>query len=298
MAVVEIQDGFEAALASRTPFVVRGAAAEWPACAWTLEKLRATTETNEPGRYWYDLPPDHPLSEDLAQPAWLAAHWDRLGPRLSLRDRPLRFWLARKGTRTPWHYDGNALDVINVQLSGAKHFALMPPDQEMPWVRFHFVSSLGYEETRAPTLDVTLTAGDLIFVPRFWSHLVRSLDETNSNINWVWTDTAFEADTAVAAREAERLTAIKSLEASGQLGRMLEADEAAFLRQELVEYGGGRGSDLVSAMIDTVTPARVDARIDIEMQNEPSGEFFARLDTRGRELHGRARRADDYFVNA
>ena len=176
MHVQEIDTGFEAALESRTPFVVRGIAKDWPARNWKLEEFDSTLDPEDTTQYWRHLPQDRSYSQGLPYPDWLSAYWRKREKRLGL-ERPIRFWKSPKGHQTPWHYDGNALEVINVQLDGSKHFTLTSPDHELPFVRFQPISTLAYSDAKAPTLEVTLHGGDLIYVPRFWSHHVRALDE-------------------------------------------------------------------------------------------------------------------------
>ncbi|MFZ0485901.1 MAG: cupin-like domain-containing protein [Arenicellales bacterium] len=283
IGVREIQDDFDAALSSRTPFVVRGAARDWPVRSWTMEKLEATIGVSDSNQYWHHLPRDRFYAEEVPCPDWLSAHWEERAHRLSL-ERPLRFWQAEGGHQTPWHYDGNALDVVNVQLAGSKRFTLAPPNRELPWIRFLPVSTLAYDDADVPMQQVILNAGDLIFIPRFWSHRVQALETVNRNVNWVWTDSEFTADSAVAVREAERLAAVRKLDESGSLDRFLTDYEAKSLRQELHSFAGRQNVNLVSRMLGTVAPARVDARIDIELANESTDDFIARLDERARSL--------------
>lgn len=283
MSVQEIDHTFQAALSSRTPFVVRGAASDWPARNWTEEKLEATIGANDSIQYWHHLPRDGSCADDMPCPGWLSAYWQERAHDLSL-ERPPRFWQAQGGHRTPWHYDGNALDVVNVQLTGSKRFTLAPPDRELPWIRFLPVSSLAYDDADVPVQQVILDAGDLLFIPRFWSHRVEALETVNRNVNWVWTDSNFAPDSAVAAREAERLAAVGKLDGAGRLDQLLTAYEAESLRQERRSYAGRQHAVLVSRMLDTVAPERIDARIEIELANQSSDDFIARLDARARSL--------------
>ena len=283
IGVREVEREFGAALSSRTPFVVRGAAGDWPVRTWTLEKLEATIGSNNSTQYWHHLPRDRFYAEDIPCPGWLSVYWQERAHRLSL-ERPLRFWQAREGHQTPWHYDGNALDVINVQLTGAKRFTLAPPERELPWIRFLPVSTLAYDDADVPVQQVILNAGDLIFIPRFWGHRVQALEAVNRNVNWVWTDSEFARDSAVAAREAERLAAVRKLDESGRLDELLTGYEAASLRQELRSFAGGQNVNLVSRMLATVAPEDVDARIEVELANESSDDFIARLEPGARRL--------------
>lgn len=292
MHVQEFQGEFKAALEARIPFVVRGVAKDWPARNWDIEEFDAALgDPDDPNRYWHHLPQDRSVSEGFPCPDWLRSYWREHEPRLGL-ERPVRFWDSPKGHQTPWHYDGNALEVINVQLTGSKHFTLTAPDHELPYVRFQPISTLAYDDAKTPALEVTLHGGDLIFVPRFWSHRVRALDVSNRNVNWVWTDSAFSVDSAVAAREAERLAAIKNLDQAGQLKSLLTTHEAEILRYEVGAFGGSQHDRLIACMWDQLTPSRIDARVEIELENESADDFISHLDPRGqklmiRELFGR-----------
>lgn len=282
-SVLEIDRDFEAVLSSRMPFVVRGAAIGWPARTWTEDTVEAVLGADGSTQYWHHLPRDRSYAEDAPCPDWLSAYWQGRAPRLSL-ERPMRFWQAPEGHRTPWHYDGNALDVINVQLTGAKRFTLAPPDRELPWIRFLPVSTLAYDEPDVPVQQAILNAGDLIFIPRFWSHRVEALEAVNRNVNWVWTDSDFALDSATAAREAERLAAVRKLDSSGGLDKLLTGYEAESLRQEMRSYAGSQNVNLVGRMLATVAPERIDARIEIELANAPADDFISRLDARARTL--------------
>jgi len=281
--IPELEQGFAEALASRSPFVVRGAASTWPVMGWTEAELQAAIGAVDAGQYWHNVPRGACTAADIPCPDWLTAYWRRRAEHLSL-ERPMRFWQAAGGHQTPWHYDGNALDVINVQLTGAKRFTLAPPDRELPWIRFLPVSALGCGDAQVPNREVILGPGDLLYLPRFWSHRVQALEPVNRNLNWVWTDASFEPDSAVAVREAERLAAVRKLEGSGELDGRLEAFEAETLRQEARCFAGSQHHALVARMLDTVAPGRVDARIHIELQALPAADFIAALQGRARKL--------------
>jgi len=291
MNVQEIDTDFEAALASRIPFVVRGVAKDWPARSWDLKDFDTTLSPDDSTQYWRHLPKDRSYSEGFPCPQWLSDYWSGRHSSLGL-ERPIRFWQSPKEHQTPWHYDGNALEVVNVQLTGSKQFTLTSPDHELPYVRFQPISTLAYDDAKVPTLEVTLHGGDLIYVPRFWSHRVRALDDSNRNINWVWTDSDITVDSAVATREAERLAAVKKLDQTGKLDSLLPTHEAEYLRYELSVFGGSQHANLVAHMWDKITPSSVDGRIETELENQSVDDFISHLDPRGqklmiRELFGR-----------
>lgn len=75
---------------------------------------------------------------------------------------------------TDIHWDGH--DVVVVQLFGAKHWQLFEPTLELP---LHSQESEGREGEApdTPVLDVTMRAGDVLYVPRGWWHRVSPIDD-------------------------------------------------------------------------------------------------------------------------
>jgi hypothetical protein len=53
--------------------------------------------------------------------------------------------------------------------------------------------------------EFTLEEGDMIFLPRYWYHLVKSQDEMNVNVNWVLMPKSKPVNTKIARREAEMM---------------------------------------------------------------------------------------------
>ena len=50
-------------------------------------------------------------------------------------------------------------------------------------------------------MAITTEPGDMLFVPRYWSHQVHSLEACNVNLNWVWTPHQRNTQVAVGRRE-------------------------------------------------------------------------------------------------
>ena len=98
-----------------------------------------------------------------------------------------RLWFGPKGSATPLHYDGR--DNLICQYIGRKHLTLYPPGQ----IRWLYTRDKApawslVADPRRPDLDkfplfarakgveVTLNAGELLYLPARWSHFVRNLD--------------------------------------------------------------------------------------------------------------------------
>lgn len=98
-----------------------------------------------------------------------------------------RLWFGPRGSATPLHYDSR--DNLICQYIGRKHLTLYPPSQ-IPWLYTH-----GYAPSwsrvgdprradlsrfplfaRASAVEVTLRAGEMLYLPARWSHFVVNLD--------------------------------------------------------------------------------------------------------------------------
>lgn len=131
-----------------------------------------------------DLPE---LAPDVREPALLG------GERAAAH-----FWLGGAQNVTPLHYD--AVNNLFVQVWGAKRFTIFDPGQSdrlYPFpvtARFHHISHVDVERpdlaryprfAQAEALECELRPGDLLFLPAFFWHHVRSLDTTIS-VNFWW----------------------------------------------------------------------------------------------------------------
>lgn len=182
----------------RRPVVIEAAAQHWPALHhWTREYLTEKLEhsANRATRQllWWDI--DRTLiAGDVPEPQLIDELRARLTPRERARSR--RLWMSCGGERTPWHYDGNSLEIFNAQVVGKKRFTLVSPHTPIDLAAF---SLLGHKPETPPEMLLTdaheyttfdLDAGDLLYLPRHWFHFVESLAAFNANVNWVWTDLA------------------------------------------------------------------------------------------------------------
>ena len=98
-----------------------------------------------------------------------------------------RLWFGPKGSATPLHYDSR--DNLICQYIGRKHLTLYPPSQ-IPWLYTYGYapswSQVGDPRradlnkfplfARARAVEVTLLAGEMLYLPARWSHFVVNLD--------------------------------------------------------------------------------------------------------------------------
>ncbi len=135
------------------------------------------------------LPVEFPeLLADVKVPRWI--------------DRPewiaaTNLWFGGAGNVTPLHFDRD--NNFFAQLHGRKHLTLFDPSHfldlypnlDSPLSHISRVDLLAPDYERFPKLrdaqpvEVLLEPGDLLYLPPFWWHLVRSLDEAIS-INFWW----------------------------------------------------------------------------------------------------------------
>ena len=126
-----------------------------------------------------------------------------------VRNKPMRIWLQPKGNKTAWHFDASSIHVFNAQLKGTKDWVIVSPQTPLPTLPFSNVSAVkpGY----LPTADkydyytFTTNPGEMLFLPRYWGHLVESLGATNINVNWVMTPTTPNLNNNLGRRECEVL---------------------------------------------------------------------------------------------
>jgi hypothetical protein len=196
----------------RRPVVIEGAAEHWPASRhWTREYLKEKLERslNRATRQllWWDI--DRTLiAGDIPELKLIDELRELQAPRERTRSR--RLWMSQAGERTPWHYDGNSLEIFNAQVVGTKRFTLVSPHTPIDLKAF---SLLGRKPEAQPEALLTdahdyttfeLRAGDLLYLPRHWFHYVESLDAFNANVNWVWTDLSSGSfDNPVSRREKD-----------------------------------------------------------------------------------------------
>jgi hypothetical protein len=211
-AHVDTREFLEKYYVPRRPVVIEGAAKHWPATRhWTRdylkEKLERSAHRATRQLLWWDI--DRTLIAcDVPEPRLIEQLRELQAPRERARSR--RLWMSAGGECTPWHYDGNSLEIFNAQVVGKKRFTLVSPHTPIDLGAF---SLLGQKAEALPdTLltdehdftSVELCAGDLLYLPRHWFHYVESLDTFNANVNWVWTDLeSGSLDNPVSRREQD-----------------------------------------------------------------------------------------------
>ena len=78
----------------------------------------------------------------------------------------------------PVHHDTH--EVISLQVAGAKRWLVYEPALELPLKNQRYRSALG--APGEPVLDVTLRAGDTLYLPRGWLHQALTSDEDSLHI--------------------------------------------------------------------------------------------------------------------
>jgi len=237
----------------RRPVVIEGVGRDWPATRhWSREYLERQLERSGSSAarklFWWDID-DSLLADDLPRVEVIEALRERQRPNERARSR--RLWMSNGGERTPWHYDGNSLEVFNAQIVGRKRFTLVSPETPIQAQSFSLFGknpdaqpeTLLTEDHDYTTFD--LEPGDLLYLPRHWFHFVESLDPFNANINWVWTDLrSGSLETPVGKRERD-LVAV--LYAKAQVASSLHLPDLPtkpFDREYAREYGGRQNFEI------------------------------------------------------
>jgi hypothetical protein len=273
------------------PAILEGATRNWRALErWTPRYLQEKVEGRsvQQGysayrRLWFDVD-DSVLGEDYHVPSLVSEL--RRRPGTVFRDQPVRVWMSVNGMCTPWHYDGNGVQGLNVQVRGKKRFTLVSPETPLPCLFFDNTGRHGFEKPSPKILKDRiftvgeLLEGDMVFVPQHWFHYVESIGDLNLNVNWVWTDLAIltNAQTPVSVRERQCLTAgYRARAASSFAG----ADKLSSLPEYLIPsrvegFGGKDGFDLCKVMIQGVSTTTVAKRWVRELLGYPASEAARR----------------------
>lgn len=218
------------------------------------------------------------------------------------RRQSMRLWISRKGTQTRWHYDGNSLQVLNVQVAGRKRFSLISPETPLTCFGFGQGARTAYADVSEIDTPIRfgvceIASGDMIFIPQHWFHSVVSLQDENLNVNWVWTDTELlmASDTLMAIREREYLATLYVLGTwLRRLGRTPSCQEY------LETYGGVMNFELTRKLYQSVSGAVIGKRCLLELSRTLADKRYRRKN-QVRELEineGVRRSAYDYFQKA
>jgi hypothetical protein len=171
-----------------------------PDADWTELRRRPTMRqfvariTSTPGNDAYVIakndalrnPQLRPLLDEIALPA------DFFGP--TLVPERMALWLGGAGTHTPLHHDTD--NSMFCQVFGRKRFRLAPPESIGLLERSDGLYCR-WDPTTASDLagdppehltELTLDAGEALFIPAGWWHQVDALDVSISvsNLHWAW----------------------------------------------------------------------------------------------------------------
>lgn len=286
---------------SQWPAVVTGVTEAWAAPRrWTPDYLReriAGSSEIEEAHYWFDLG-DGLLVEDFSVPELLTGL--RARHALVMRPKNKRLWISSRGTRTLWHYDGNSIQTLNVQVRGRKRFTLVSPRTPLPTVSFLFVGTHGYGEPPARLLEdaiwtrFVLEEGEMAFIPQHWFHYVESLDACNINVNWVWTDPDLLtcATARGSARERECIALAYPIAAAARrLGASMR------LVEYVESYGGVTDFRVARELFGSTPKWALLTRLVSELSRLPAGIFaMARALREEPKINGGLpRSANDFF---
>lgn len=187
------------------------------------------------------------------------------------RTRPMRIWAQRKGHHTLIHYDGNSLHGLNWQVNGSKQWTLISPDTPprfYPFSTFAMTRENFLPDARKHNFcQFQTTPGDLLFLPRYWSHSVTSLERRNTNLNWVWTPRTPNLKVAVGRRECAVL-AWRNLIPG--LSRLL------YQPASIHNYGGG-GEELFQSYSGAVGRSDLMRCLVVELLNVALLPFYHRI---------------------
>lgn len=120
------------------------------------------------------------------QPRLLAEYLD--AELHSLRNSWGRVFRGVEEQVTPFHFDGNCLDVFNRQLLGTKRWTLVDPKTPLPLRPGSNVSLPGPVDLRGIRhTQFVLNPGELVYVPRLWMHHVLCISAESLSVSWVAT---------------------------------------------------------------------------------------------------------------
>jgi hypothetical protein len=286
------------------PVVVSGVTKDWSVDAWTPESLLRRLAAADPSRierraWWFDLAGDVLRDEYRVPDVFQRLTRTRS---IDVRKRNVRLWIANKGTVSGWHYDGNGVQGLNVQVRGRKRFDLISPRTPLRCLSFSNLARewlRPLESLRVRPLEwatVELRQGDMLFLPQYWFHRVVSLDHYNVNVNWVWTDPelALGSATPVADMERERLAGVYLLiRLCQRMGLSVRPKRVRYVR----EFGGQSDFAYARSALASGSLSRVALRILGEssrlLPDRLAKRRHSRLETE--QNQGVPRGALDYF---
>ncbi len=210
---------------------------------------------------WYEAPIS---SSDETIPAFVHDVFARED--MSLRPLAMRLFMQPKGHKTLYHYDGNSLHGFNLQMKGKKEWCLISPHTPLDSVPLMFVSLVPKDfipdADKYDYYDFQTGAGEMLFLPRYWIHTVKTVGEENINYNWVVTPTFPSKVSLLGRRESELLFLRKKF---------------PFMNRFLVDsYGeyGGQGESIIENYVKNVGYMNLLIRIAKEIAIVPKTLFL------------------------
>jgi ribosomal protein L16 Arg81 hydroxylase len=164
------------------------------------------------------------------------------------------------------HYDTH--EVLVLQIAGHKHWRIYEGPTELPHRKQPFTPS-GYVLPSKPLLEVTLSAGDLLYLPRGYIHTTTTSDRRSAHITigiavYTWIDLASEMLQAAMESPQLRRALPPGFASRGAVKPALMAELARVLDQL---HGAADSEELVDLFLSRVrstkTPERGSFRSDV-----------------------------------
>lgn len=216
------------------------------------------TNENKREAGWFDA--DLVDDESIRIPELVKSTLDRLD--MSVRKSPMRLFMQPGGHVTLPHYDGNSLHGFNQQIIGKKKWIITSPHTPLPNIPFMFASLVGRSFEYNPDIydfyEFETEPGELLFLPRYTTHEVHSLEPVNLNLNWVFTPTYPDESSLLGRREVEIV----------KLRTTLPFINQAFFPDKFSNYGG-QGQELIDRYSKNVSIFRMLKRLLKELAGYP-----------------------------
>jgi hypothetical protein len=242
---------------------------------WTIPSLKTELEDKKEvyvaKKLWYETSMDN-FAEKLLPPPIVSQCMES---NLSFKRKTnCRIWINNKNNFTPFHYDGNALFVFNLQVIGKKRWFIVSPDTPLPCYPFSRTPYLKFNDSaffhkKYEVYDFELNAGEMLFLPPFWFHRVNALAEENININWVGTKRNMN-ETRSFLREKEVLKCAKILSKVPLINHFIYTSLSDGGKKYLDNYGGAPNI-ILNQIISDITVRQCLKRFFREIVKIPRG---------------------------
>ena len=187
------------------------------------------------------------------------------------------YYTPRSAQGLPVHHDTH--DVFCLQISGEKRWLVYDPVWNLPLKDQRYESTMG--DPGEPVLDVTLSPGDLLYLPRGWMHEAKTSDSDSLHLTiganvYTWLDAFRAALEECGADEAFRHSPEGS---AGELverlaSRLGDGDVQRRMRSRLVSTR----RPILTGQVDQLRALR-DLDAETELERRPT--VLVDLETRG-----------------